>query len=59
MTWGDDTFIASSGSAIYTPPGVGHRVEAIGEEPFVALVFWWAPGGDKEAIGRNYRFLGD
>ena len=49
-TFGDETFTASPGSTIRTRPGEVHDFKNIGDEKFVALGFWWAPGGDRSIL---------
>lgn len=48
--FGDEQFIARPGTAIHTEPNVAHGFKNIGQEKFVAVGFWWAPGGDKDAV---------
>ena len=48
--FGEEQFIAKAGSAIYTEPNQPHSLRNVGKEKFVALGFWWAPGGKTETL---------
>ena len=48
--FGDETFVARPGSMIQTAPGQSHSFHSLGDEKFVAVAFWWAPGGNRSAL---------
>ncbi len=51
-TWtvGAQTFEATAGTTIYTPPNTIHRMVNANDEPVVTVWAWWAPGGDAAAF---------
>jgi quercetin dioxygenase-like cupin family protein len=51
-TWtvGTQTFEATPGTTIYTPPNAIHRMVNKHDEPVVTVWAWWAPGGDPGAF---------
>ena len=44
-TVGEQSFEATAGRVIHTPPDAYHRIENIGAERLRWLYFWWATGG--------------
>jgi len=50
-TVGGETFMATAGTAVHTPPGTLHRIANVGDEVVRAVYFWWAPGGDRTVLG--------
>ena len=57
--FGDEVFTARKGSIIHTRPNVVHAFKNTGEEPFVAIGFWWMPAKDGEELDDNLELLGD
>ncbi len=56
-TWGEDSFTAESGTMIYGPPHTSHAMRITSEEPMLALVFSWAPGGDRGVFTEDGRLI--
>lgn len=55
-TVGEETRIVGPGTVIRTPPGAVHRMVNLGDEPVMALWFWWAPDGRREVFSGSYEF---
>lgn len=58
-TVGGETFTAAAGSVIYHAPNVPHRMVNDGDEPLRTVWFWWAPGGDADALRGEITLLED
>ena len=56
-TLGDETFLATPGMAIYTPPNTLHRMVNKGNEKLRIAYFWWAPGGDTKVLSARSEVL--
>ena len=46
--WGDETFDAEPGTVTYCPPSMSHAMRVTSEEPLIAIIVNWAPGGDEK-----------
>ena len=55
--WGEDKFTAEPGTTIYAPPNTSHAMKVISEEPVLAIIFGWAPGGRKEVFDEDGRLI--
>ena len=49
-TVGHETFTATTGTAIHTPPNIRHQMINTGPETLELLFVWWAPGGDNAVL---------
>lgn len=56
-TVGDTTFIATSGTAIHTPPNTRHQMLNKGSEPLELVFVWWAPSGDHAVLDSASKML--
>lgn len=57
--FGDERFRAKPGTAIYTEPNLPHGFRNTGPGKFVALGFWWAPGGDTASLKGDLALTGE
>ncbi len=48
--FGAEVFEASAGSVIRTAPNQTHSFTVLGDEPFRAVAYWYAPGGDLSVL---------
>ena len=55
--FGDDTFTAGPGSVIRTPPNMVHSFRTLGDEPFRAVAYWWAPPGRAEVLAADLELV--
>ena len=55
--WGDEVFMAGPGSVIRTRPGEVHAMRTIGDEPFRAVAYWYAPQGDTSALNGDLELV--
>jgi quercetin dioxygenase-like cupin family protein len=56
-TVGDETFVARSGTAVYTPSNTRHQMINTGAEKLELLFVWWAPGGDRSVLDLPSKML--
>jgi mannose-6-phosphate isomerase-like protein (cupin superfamily) len=56
-TVGDETFTATRGTAIHTPPDTRHQMINTGKETLGLLFIWWAPDGDPRVLDVASRML--
>ena len=55
--WGEDSFLAEPGTMIYGPPNTSHAMKVTSEEPCLAIIFSWAPGGRREVFAEQGRLI--
>ena len=55
--FGDEVFEASSGSVIRTAPNQTHSFRVVGDEPFRAIAYWYAPDGDRSALAADLELV--
>ena len=48
--WGEETFTAEPGTVTHCPPNLTHAMRVTSDEPLVAYIIGWAPGGDQAAL---------
>jgi len=55
--FGDETFIAETGSVIRTAPNMLHSMRTLGDEPFRALAYWYSENGDPADLGGDLELV--
>ncbi len=55
--WGDDSFVCGPGTMIYGGPFTSHAMQITSEEPLLALIFSWAPGGDRSVYDEDGKLI--
>lgn len=55
--WGDDSFVCGPGTMIYGEPFTSHAMQITSEEPLLALIFSWAPGGDRSVYDEDGKLI--
>lgn len=55
--WGEDTFVCEPGTIIYGGPFTSHAMKITSEEPLLALVFSWAPNGDRSVYDEDGKLI--
>ena len=57
--WGDEVFEAEPGTVIRTAPDAVHSFKVLGDEPFRAVAYWYAPAGDPDALKGDLELVGE
>ena len=55
--WGEDSFQAGPGTMIYGEPYTSHAMRITSQEPLLALIFSWAPGGDRSVFDEDGKLI--